>query len=64
MNSIQNNEHHTVIINKIKEKNKEKRNTSLNGNIMCEWCGRHPATINLELKYGSYRECRHCWDRS
>tara|TARA_Y100001970_G_C13951786_1_gene708607 strand:+ start:66 stop:260 length:195 start_codon:yes stop_codon:yes gene_type:complete len=64
MNSIQLNEPYTVSINKNKEKNKETKNTSLKVNIMCEWCGRHPATINLELKYGSYRECRYCWDRS
>ena len=29
---------------------------------MCEICGLHRATVNLELTYGSHRECRSCWD--
>ena len=46
-------------------KNKEDRkNVWLKGINMCEWCGRNRATVNLELKYGSHRECRYCWDRS
>ena len=64
MNSNQQDEPYIVTINKNKEKSKEKRNTWLKGNNICEWCGRHTATINLELKYGSFRECRYCWDRS
>ena len=29
---------------------------------MCEVCGLRKATVNLDLKYGSHRECRICWD--
>ena len=29
---------------------------------MCEWCGLRPATINLDLKAGTHRECQICWD--
>ena len=45
-------------------KKQTRKNKWLNGEGMCEWCGRHKATINLNLEYGSYRECRYCWDRS
>ena len=34
----------------------------LRGPLMCEICGRHKATVNLDLKYGSHKECRYCWD--
>ena len=29
---------------------------------ICEVCGNMKATVNLNLKYGSHRECRYCWD--
>ena len=29
---------------------------------MCEICGMRKATVNLDLKSGSHRECRFCWD--
>ena len=29
---------------------------------MCEVCQRRIATVNLDLKYGSHRECQSCWD--
>ena len=29
---------------------------------MCEVCGLRKATVNLDLKYGSHRECQICWD--
>ena len=41
----------------------DRKNKWLKGKGNCEWCGRHPATVNLDLKYGSHRECRYCWDR-
>tara|TARA_Y100001934_G_C12035703_1_gene623524 strand:- start:204 stop:449 length:246 start_codon:yes stop_codon:yes gene_type:complete len=28
---------------------------------MCEICGNYPAEYNLDLKYGSHRECWLCW---
>ena len=65
MDSLDNND----IINNKKINNEdhnnieERKNIWLKGINMCEWCGRNRATINLELKYGSHRECRHCWDR-
>lgn len=34
----------------------------LKGPFMCEICGRNKATVNLDLKYGSHKECRYCWD--
>ena len=33
----------------------------LKGEGMCEWCGLRRAEVNLELKYGTHRECRSCW---
>tara|TARA_A100001015_G_scaffold292057_1_gene366925 strand:+ start:278 stop:472 length:195 start_codon:yes stop_codon:yes gene_type:complete len=48
--------------NCIKQSKIERLNRWLNGKDMCEICGRHKATVNLELKYGSHRECRYCWD--
>ena len=52
-------------VNVEKNNNKEERKKVwLKGINMCEWCGRNPATVNLELKYGSHRECRYCWDRN
>ena len=29
---------------------------------VCEWCGIRRATVNLDLKAGTHRECRQCWD--
>ena len=29
---------------------------------MCEWCGYNEATHNLDLKFGSHRECKVCWE--
>ena len=29
---------------------------------ICEVCGLRPATVNLDLNFGSHRECRSCWD--
>ena len=29
---------------------------------MCEVCSLRQATVNLELEYGSHRECQICWD--
>ena len=29
---------------------------------MCEVCTLRPATVNLDLEYGSHRECQICWD--
>lgn len=29
---------------------------------MCEVCNLRRATVNLELKFGSHRECKSCWD--
>ena len=29
---------------------------------MCEVCSLRRATVNLELKYGSHRECQICWN--
>ena len=29
---------------------------------MCEVCTLRPATVNLDLEYGSHRECQMCWD--
>ena len=34
----------------------------LKGEGICEVCGLRPAEVNLDLKYGSHRECRSCWD--
>tara|TARA_B100000963_G_C22639317_1_gene679501 strand:+ start:8850 stop:9050 length:201 start_codon:yes stop_codon:yes gene_type:complete len=48
----------------IEQKLNDRKNKWLRGKGMCEWCGKHPATVNLELKYGTHRECRYCWDRS
>ena len=31
------------------------------GEGWCEDCGFNRATVNLELKYGSHRECMRCW---
>ena len=45
---------------KTKKNNIEQR--WLRGPLMCEICGRHKATVNLDLKYGSHKECRYCWD--
>ena len=28
----------------------------------CEVCGLRDATVNLNLTYGSHRECKICWD--
>ena len=50
--------------NSEKELNQNRKNIWLKGKDMCEWCGRIKATVNLDLKYGSHRECRYCWDRS
>ena len=48
----------------IEQKLNDRKNKWLRGKGMCEWCGKHLATVNLELKYGTHRECRYCWDRS
>lgn len=29
---------------------------------LCEVCGLRPATINLDLIFGSHRECTICWN--
>ena len=29
---------------------------------ICEICGESKATVNLNLEYGTHRECRYCWD--
>ena len=29
---------------------------------MCEVCGLHKATVNLDLTFGSHRECQFCWN--
>lgn len=29
---------------------------------ICEVCKFHKAEVNLDLKYGSHRECRFCWN--
>lgn len=34
----------------------------IRGEGVCEVCGLRPAEVNLDLKYGSHRECRSCWD--
>ena len=34
----------------------------IRGPYMCEICGLQKATVNLDLKYGSHKECRYCWD--
>ena len=34
----------------------------IKGEGNCEVCGLRPAEVNLDLKYGSHRECRSCWD--
>ena len=34
----------------------------LKGEGKCEVCGLRFAEINLNLEYGSHRECRLCWD--
>jgi hypothetical protein len=42
---------------------KIKRRTKLFGyEYMCEVCGIREAKVNLDLTYGSHRECRSCWD--
>tara|TARA_Y100001970_G_C14198075_1_gene839353 strand:+ start:400 stop:600 length:201 start_codon:yes stop_codon:yes gene_type:complete len=55
----------------MKPKNDDSINTSENSpsylrfiknNKLCEICGKREAKINLELKFGSHRECRICWD--
>ncbi len=33
----------------------------LRGGGICEVCGLRPAEVNLDLQYGSHRECRICW---
>ena len=53
----------TVNFENIKNK-EDRKKVWLKGINMCEWCGRYRATVNLELNYGSHRECRYCWDRS
>ena len=32
------------------------------GEGICEVCGLRPAELNLDLQYGSHRECRICWN--
>lgn len=32
------------------------------GKGICEFCGHRKATVNLDLKSGTHRECRTCWD--
>jgi hypothetical protein len=29
---------------------------------LCEVCGVREATVNLDLTFGSHRECRICWN--
>lgn len=29
---------------------------------ICEICYKRVATVNLDLTYGSHRECQSCWD--
>ena len=31
------------------------------GKSWCEICGLKRATVNLDLQYGSHRECMNCW---
>ncbi len=66
MNSLDNNDiiNNKKITNENHNNKEERKNIWLKGINMCEWCGRNRATVNLELKYGSHRECRYCWDRS
>jgi len=33
----------------------------INGVGMCEDCGVREATVNLNLKHGTHRECERCW---
>ena len=34
----------------------------IKGGGLCEVCGLRPAEVNLDLQYGSHRECRICWN--
>ena len=68
---------HTETINKIIQNNNDKirenylkmikKSTTsprswMNKEGMCEICGINKASVNLELKYGSHRECYSCWN--
>ena len=37
-------------------------NTLINKKVMCEVCGLREAKVNLNLEFGSHRECRICWN--
>lgn len=36
--------------------------TLINKQVMCEVCGLREAKVNLNLEFGSHRECRICWN--
>lgn len=56
-NSIRNN---WMIFNGISGNKKPREWLTSNG--LCEVCGLRKATVNLELKFGSHRECQSCWE--
>ncbi len=39
-----------------------KYNKWVNEGKMCQICNKRKATINLDLKVGSHRECLCCWN--
>ena len=46
----------------IEEKRRKRLANWIYGEGMCEFCGERKATVNLDLKGGTHRECRRCWD--
>ena len=44
------------------ESNITRRDNWYFGEGTCEVCGFNPATVNLDLKCGSHRECLSCWN--
>ena len=47
-----------IQLDNIQLNNENKKNKE----YMCEICKMSVATVNLDLKAGSHRECRYCWD--
>jgi len=42
--------------------NSKSNSTLINEQGMCEVCGLRKAEVNLDLEFGSHRECRICWN--